>query len=163
MATGFIASKMLWPMEIAGRDGRTIRDVWGDDDPCAYLGITVPGFPNLFLTYGPNTNLAHGGSIIFHTECQVRYIAQALRDMIENGKPAIEARPDVHDDYNRRVDEAHRGMVWAHPGVTSWYKNKDNRVTVTSPWTLLDYWKLTREYNPADYIARTEALPIAAE
>jgi 4-hydroxyacetophenone monooxygenase len=58
---------MLWPMDIRGRGGRTIRGVWGDDDPRTYLGITVPSFPNLFLTYGPNTNLAHGGSIIFHT------------------------------------------------------------------------------------------------
>ena len=48
-------------------------------------------------------------------------------------------------------DEAHRGMVWAHPGVTSWYKNRHNRVTVTSPWTLLDYWTLTRHYEPAAY------------
>ncbi len=153
MATGFQASKMLFPMQITGRDGLTIREIWGDDDPRAYLGITVPGFPNLFLIYGPNTNLAHGGSIIFHTECQVRYIAQALRDMIENDQAAIEVRPEVHDAYNIRLDEACRGMVWAHPGVTSWYKNKHNRVTVTSPWTLLDYWKLTRHYAPEEYFA----------
>ena len=165
-ATGFTASKMLWPMDIEGRGGRTIRGTWGDDDPRAYLGITAPGFPNLFLTYGPNTNLAHGGSIIFHTECQVRYIAQALRDMIENGHAAIEVRPEVHDDYNTRVDEACRTMVWAHPGVTSWYKNKHNRVTVTSPWTLLDYWKLTRHYVPEDYRISSKVTPlegIAAE
>lgn len=154
LATGFTASKMLSPMDIEGRDGATIRGRWGDDDPRAHLGITVPGFPNLFLEYGPNTNLAHGGSIIFHTECQVRYVCQALIDMIEKGLDTIEVRPEAHDDYNRRVDEAHRGMVWAHPGVTSWYKNKDNRVTVTSPWTLLDYWKLTRRYEPAEYVAR---------
>jgi 4-hydroxyacetophenone monooxygenase len=153
LATGFIASKMLWPLDIAGVAGRTIRGQWGDDDPRAYLGITVPGFPNLFLTYGPNTNLAHGGSIIFHTECQVRYIAQALRDMIETGVPAIDVRPEVHDAYNAKVDAEHRGMVWAHPGVTSWYKNKDNRVTVTSPWTLLDYWRLTRDYVPSEFVA----------
>jgi 4-hydroxyacetophenone monooxygenase len=151
MATGFTASKMLWPMDIKGRGGRTIRGLWGDDDPRAYLGITVPGFPNLFLIYGPNTNLAHGGSAIFHSECQVRYIAQALREMIENGWPAIEVRQDVHDAFNVRVDEACRQMVWSHPGVTSWYKNKDNRITVTSPWTLLDYWTMTRHFVPADY------------
>ena len=151
MATGFTASKMLWPMEITGRGGRTIRGTWGDDDPRAYLGITVPGFPNLFLTYGPNTNLAHGGSIIFHSECQVRYIAQALREMIENGHATLEVRPDVHGEYNRLLDEACRGMVWAHPGVTSWYKNKHNRVTVTSPWTLLDYWKFTRYFVREEY------------
>ena len=115
----------------------------------------MPGFPNLFTIYGPNTNLAHGGSIIFHTECQVRYIVQAIREMIETGMPAIEVRQDVHDDYNRRLDEACRGMVWSHPGVTSWYKNKDNRITVTSPWTLLDYWTMTREFVPEDFRATT--------
>jgi 4-hydroxyacetophenone monooxygenase len=153
MATGFNASKMLWPIDIRGRDGRTIRGIWGDDDPRAYLGITVPGFPNLFLTYGPNTNLAHGGSIIFHTECQVRYITQALREMIESGYSTLEVRTDVHDGYNKLVDEKCRNMVWAHPGVTSWYKNRHNRVTVTSPWRLLDYWKLTRHFVPEEYRA----------
>jgi 4-hydroxyacetophenone monooxygenase len=151
MATGFQASKMLWPMDIKGRGGQTIRDIWGDDDPRAYLGITVPGFPNLFVTYGPNTNLAHGGSIIFHHECQIRYILQALREMVETGRDTLEVRQKVHDEYNRLVDEKCRDMVWAHPGVTSWYKNKHNRVTVNSPWRLLDYWKLTREFAPEDY------------
>jgi 4-hydroxyacetophenone monooxygenase len=163
LATGFTASKMLWPMEVAGRGGTTIRDIWGDDDPRAHLGITVPGFPNLFLAYGPNTNLAHGGSIIFHSECQVRYICQALIDMIEKRQDSIEVRAEAHDDYNRRVDAAHHGMVWAHPGVTSWYKNKHNRVTVTSPWTLLDYWRLTRRYEPAEYIGTQPAAAVAAE
>lgn len=153
LATGFQASKMLWPMEIKGRNGRTIRDIWGDDDPRAYLGITVPGFPNLFVTYGPNTNLAHGGSIIFHLECQVRYILQALREMVEQGYVTLEVRPDVHDGYNKLVDEKCRNMVWAHPGVTSWYKNRHNRVTVTSPWRLLDYWRLTRHFVPEEYRA----------
>jgi 4-hydroxyacetophenone monooxygenase len=151
LATGFQASKMLWPLEIKGRGGRTIRDLWGDDDPRAYLGITVPRFPNLFVTYGPNTNLAHGGSIIFHHECQIRYILQALREMIEKDRATLEVRQGVHDDYNRLVDEKCRNMVWAHPGVTSWYKNRHNRVTVTSPWRLLDYWRLTREFDPEEY------------
>lgn len=151
MATGFSASRMLAPMHIAGRDGVTIRDVWGDDDPRAYLGITVPKFPNFFVTYGPNTNLAHGGSIIFHLESQVRYITQALVNMIENNISEIEVRGDVHDRYNTEVDAACRAMVWSHPRVTSWYKNKDNRVTVTSPWKLKDYWSLTHEFSPADY------------
>ena len=163
MATGFQASKMLWPMEITGRGGQTIRGAWGDDDPRAYLGITAPEFPNLFLTYGPNTNLAHGGSIIFHTECQVRYIAQALREMIETGHSTFEVRAGVHDKYNRILDETCRTMVWSHPGVTSWYKNKHNRVTVTSPWTLLDYWKMTRTFVPEEYHASLSVAELAAE
>jgi 4-hydroxyacetophenone monooxygenase len=72
LATGSDARRMLAPMQIQGRDGRTLRDVWGDDDPRAYLGITVPDFPNLFMLYGPSTNLAHGSSAIYHTEYQVR-------------------------------------------------------------------------------------------
>ena len=87
MATGFHAARMLWPMEITGRGGRTIRALWGDDDPRAYLGITVPGFPNFFMLYGPNTNLGHGGSAIFHSECQVRYAMHCLRELIETGAP----------------------------------------------------------------------------
>jgi 4-hydroxyacetophenone monooxygenase len=150
-STGFQASRILWPMEIRGLNGLKLRDVWGDDDPRAHLGITTPGFPNFFMTYGPNTNIAHGGSIIFHTECQVRYIMQALRYMIERDHKVLEVRSDVHDDYNRMVDEKHQNMVWAHPGVMSWYKNKRNRVTVTSPWKLLDYWKLTRNFNADDF------------
>ncbi len=151
LATGFQASRMLAPMDIQGRGGRSIRDAWGDDDPRAYLGMTAPGFPNLFMLYGPNTNLAHGGSIIFHTECQVRYIAQALRHMLEAGTPLLEVRQEVHDAYNARLDDVARNMVWTHPGVNSWYKNKHNRLTVTSPWRLLDYWRMTRQFAPADF------------
>jgi 4-hydroxyacetophenone monooxygenase len=151
LATGFQASRMLWPLDIRGRNGRTIRGEWGDDDPRGYLGITVPYFPNLFLIYGPNTNLAHGGSIIFHTECQVRYIMQALREMIEQGYTTVEVRQDVHDLYNHRLDEKAQSMVWAHPGVTSWYKNDRNRITVTSPWRLLDYWAMTRHFVPEEF------------
>ena len=150
-ATGFQASKMLWPMTIRGRDGRTLREQWGDDDPRAYLGMTAPGYPNLFMLYGPNTNLAHGGSIIFHTECQVRYIMQALRTLIEDGLDSLEVRPEVCERYNQRLDEKAADMVWTHPGVTSWYKNARNRLTVTSPWRLLDYWAMTREFNPAEF------------
>lgn len=151
LATGFQASRVLWPMEIVGRDGVTIRDRWGDDDPRAYLGMTVPEFPNLFVTFGPNTSLAHGGSAIFHFECQVRYICQALRSMIESRSTNIEVKRSVHDEFNERVDEKCREMVWSHTGVKSWYKNEKGRVTVTSPWRLVDYWELTRNFDENDF------------
>jgi 4-hydroxyacetophenone monooxygenase len=160
LSTGFQASRMLWPLDIRGRDGHTIRGDWGDDDPRAYLGITVPHYPNLFLIYGPNTNLAHGGSIIFHTECQVRYIMQGLREMVERDYATMEVRQDVHDRYNHRVDETAQGMVWTHPGVTSWYKNDRNRLTVTSPWRLLDYWAMTHHFVPDEFrVAKLGQIP----
>ncbi len=151
-ATGFQASRLLWPLEIEGAGGHTIRTDWGEDDPRAYLGMTVPHYPNLFLLYGPNTNLAHGGSIIFHSECQVRYIMQALRLMIEEGVRSLEVNQQAHDEYNARLDAKARDMVWTHPGVTSWYKNSRNRLTVTSPWRLLDYWTMTREFDSGSFI-----------
>jgi len=152
LATGFQAAKILSPMEITGRGGRTINEAWANDDPRAYKGMTVPGFPNLFITFGPNTNLAHGGSAIFHFECQIHYIMQALREMIEAQWDTVEIRTEVHDAYNRLVDQKCSNMVWAHPGVSNWYKNKDNRVTLTSPWRLVDFWELTRHFEPSEYV-----------
>ena len=124
------------------------------EDPRAYLGVTVPDFPNLFCLYGPNTNLGHGGSIIFHTECQVRYVVRCLREMLERGMSSIEVRRDVHDEYNDRVDAMHANMVWSHAGMSSWYKNAQGRVTTNSPWRLVDYWKMTEEPDLADYHVR---------
>jgi 4-hydroxyacetophenone monooxygenase len=152
LATGFHASRLLWPMDIRGRGGVSIRELWGDDDPRAFMGMTVPGFPNLFVLAGPNTILSHGGSAIFHAECQVHYITQALREMVEQRIETLEVRPEVHDRYNALVDDKHRNMVWAHPGVTSWYKNRQNRVTMSSPWRLVDYWRLTHDFRSADYV-----------
>lgn len=152
MATGFEASRMLAPMSIIGREGKDLRKIWGDDDPRAHLGITVPGFPNFYMIYGPNTNLAHGGSAIFHSECQVRYISQALREVIERGAASIECRQEPFEAYNERVDEAHRGMVWAHSGVSNWYKNKKGRVVMNSPWRLVDYRNMTAALDTADFV-----------
>lgn len=151
-ATGFLAMKMLHPMRIVGRGAKEIHDVWGDDDARAYLGITVPDFPNFFMLVGPNTGLAHGGNQIFMAECQVKHIMLALRDMLENGHRTIEPKQDVHDRYNEKVDELHRGMVWMHPGMTNWYRNRHGRVFAISPWRLVEYWKMTSAFTPSDYV-----------
>ena len=152
LATGFFAQKMLWPMEVRGRGGQSIRDIWGDDNPRAYLGITVPNFPNLFMLYGPGTNLAHGGSAIYHTECQVRYIMQCLRELIETGAESMEVRREPHDTFNELLDETHAKMVWAHRGVGNWYKNKDGKVVTNSPFRLIDYRRMTEKLDRSDYI-----------
>ncbi|WP_288586230.1 NAD(P)/FAD-dependent oxidoreductase [uncultured Methylobacterium sp.] len=150
-ATGFQAGRMLWPMDIRGRFGRSIREAWGDDDPRAYLGITVPGFPNMFVMYGPNTNLGHGGSAMFLAECQVRYTLSCLTAMIAQGWSEIECRPDVHDAYNRKVDDELSTLVWTHPSVNSWYKNAKGRITTNQPWRLVDYWRMTKNVDFSDY------------
>jgi 4-hydroxyacetophenone monooxygenase len=152
-ATGFHANRFLWPMEIVGRSGVTLRELWGEE-PRAYLGIAVPQFPNLFCLYGPGTNLAHAGSIIFHSECQVRYVMGCLVALLSNGFSRMDCRQDVHDAYAARFDARHAQLVWSHPGVSNWYKNADGRVLTTSPWRLVDYWSWTRTPELADYDLR---------
>ena len=150
LATGYRAQCPLYPIEVIGTNG-SIRDHWGEDDPRAHLGITVPDFPNLFMIYGPNTNLGHGGSALFHSECQIRYIMQALREMIENDIDIVEVRKEPFEAYNRKLDAEFEGMVWTHPGVTSWYKNKAGRVVTNSPWALCVYRNLTASFDPSDF------------
>jgi 4-hydroxyacetophenone monooxygenase len=149
LATGFHARKFLWPMEIRGPRG-TLQDQWGEE-PRAYLGITVPGFPNLFCLYGPNTNPVVG-SVIFMLECQIDYVIRCLALLVEHGDAAMECRQDVHDEYNARVDAEHEQMVWRHPKVHSYYNNDDGRVVTNAPWRLLDYWRMTREPVSDDFL-----------
>ncbi|MGH7899873.1 MAG: flavin-containing monooxygenase, partial [Candidatus Binatia bacterium] len=153
LATGFKADHFLWPMKITGPSGVVLNEHWGDD-PRAYLGITIPGFPNLFCLYGPNTNLVHGGSIIFHSECQVRYILGCLRLMLESGYASMDCKQDVHDAFNARVDEANAKRAWGMPRVQSWYKNSKGRITQCWPWRLVDYWSATQGPNPTDFVFR---------
>jgi len=150
LATGYKAQCPLYPIEVVGTNG-SIRDHWGEDDPRAHLGITVPDFPNLFLIYGPNTNLGHGGSALFHSECQIRYIMQGLREMIEQDVDVLEVKKEPYIEYNSKLDAEFEDMVWTHPGVTSWYKNKSGRVVTNSPWALSKYHTLTAEFSPAEF------------
>jgi len=149
LATGFHARRFLWPIDVVGPAGR-LHERWGDV-PQAYLGITVPGFPNLFCLYGPNTNPVVG-SVIFMLECQVDYVVRALTLLVDGGYAAMECRDEVFDDYNARVDAAMEQMVWRHPRVRSYYNNDDGRVVTNAPWRLLDYWRMTRCPDPADYV-----------
>jgi 4-hydroxyacetophenone monooxygenase len=149
-ATGFHATQFLAPMNIVGRHGKSLRDVWGDE-PRAYLGMCVPDFPNLFCLYGPATNLAHAGSIIFHSECQVRYSTACIQALIERGARAMDCRREVYEDYGRRLAAELETLVWSHPAADSWYRNRAGRVVTTSPWRLADYWKWTRAPDLSDY------------
>jgi 4-hydroxyacetophenone monooxygenase len=152
LATGFQASRMLWPLEIIGRDGVSIHEAWHQDEPRSYLGMTTPGFPNMFMLLGPTTALAHGGSVLFHTEAQVRYISTLLGTMINTEAGAIECTLEASERYTAAADEAHRRLVFSHPGMDNWYKNRSGRVVTVSPWRLVDYWQMTRSPDLSDYI-----------
>jgi 4-hydroxyacetophenone monooxygenase len=154
-ATGFDAQRLLHPLDIVGRND-SIRDVWGDDDPRAFLGMSAPGFPNLFFMYGPNTNLGHGGSWITMAECQARYVSGLLSIMIDEDLRSLECRPSSHEAYNRDLDETHARMVWTHPAMDSWYRNAAGRVVTNSPWRVADYWRMTQQADLVDYVVTAQ-------
>jgi 4-hydroxyacetophenone monooxygenase len=148
--TGFQASRFLTPMKVTGRGGVDLHEQW-DGDARAYLGVTVPGFPNLFCLYGPNTNIVINGSIIYFSECGVRYLVDCVRHVLASGAKALEVKRDVHDAFNERVDAENRQMAWGWSDVNSWYKNDHGRVAQNWPFTLLEYWQRTLQVDPDDY------------
>jgi 4-hydroxyacetophenone monooxygenase len=148
--TGFTASDFLMPMKVTGRGGRDLHETW-HGDARAYLGITVPHFPNLFMTYGPNTNIVVNGSIIFFSECEIDYIVGCLEMLLRGGYGGLDCKTSVHDAYNAEIDDRNQHMAWGAASVNSWYKNRYGRVSQNWPSTLVEYWQRTREPRAADY------------
>jgi 4-hydroxyacetophenone monooxygenase len=150
-ATGFQPLRVCAPMEIRGRAGRTLRDVWGEDSAQAYLGMTVPEFPNLFCLLGPNTFAGHGGSAVLTIELQMRYVMQMLALMAERDLASVECRAAVYDAYNDELAEALGRTIWAYPGLTTYYRNSAGKIVVPMPWTNAEYWRRTRYVSAEDF------------
>ena len=151
VATGFRSNLFLWPMEIVGRSGASLVDRWGDY-PRAFQGAAVPDYPNLFCLYGPNTNIVHGGSIIYQTECQVHYVMQCIALMVEKRLRSMEVREDVNDEYNDQVQAISETLAWGHPGVQSWYKNSQGHVVNNSPFSLQKFWEINHDLVVDHYV-----------
>jgi 4-hydroxyacetophenone monooxygenase len=150
-ATGFHHTRVLWPIDIVGREGQHLSELWGER-PAAYLGMTVPDFPNLFLMYGPGTHLAHGASLIFNSECQMHYISQCLAELADGGHRTMEPLPEKLEDWHRRHQEEMSMLVWSQPSIEhSYFKNADGEIHTVMPFRVVDYWHWTRQMDPADY------------
>ncbi|MEV5720914.1 NAD(P)/FAD-dependent oxidoreductase [Amycolatopsis mediterranei] len=145
--TGFAATEFLGRMRVRGLGGRSLQDEWSGGAR-AYLGMTVPGFPNLFCVYGPNTNLG-AGSIIYMIERQARYIRQAVERLTRPGVSYLDVRPEVEDSYDREVQQRLGRSVWT--ACTSWYRQADGRVTTNWPGLVTEYDRRTRRFDVADY------------
>jgi 4-hydroxyacetophenone monooxygenase len=152
-ATGFQPLKIR--MKVIGRHGRTLDDIWGQNpsDPRAYLGITIPDLPNFFLLYGPNTNVGSSATVTFNSETQVQHVLECLTAMREKGIASISVRPEVHDAYNDRADAELARMVWNSPALQhTWYRSgKDGRIATNLPFSVIDYWWMTRHADLADF------------
>ena len=157
LATGFQTTAFLAPMRIAGLDGRSLDAEWADGAR-AYRGIAVSGFPNLFLMYGPNTNLGHN-SIIFMIECQTRYILGAIRTLIERDLAYLDLSRSVMEADDARTQAALAGTVWAATGK-SWYKTEKGRITNNWSGSTVRYWWVTRRFDGEHYRARARK-PVA--
>ena len=148
-ATGFKAQNFFYPINIDGGSG-SFEKIYRDS-PSSYLGITFSSLPNFFAMYGPGTNLAHAGSIIFNSECQINYICSAIEYMLSNDLKVIRVKPEIEKQYQDKFDMRHEKMVWQHPKVSSWYQNSKGKVVTTSPWRLVEYWNWTNNFNQDDY------------
>jgi 4-hydroxyacetophenone monooxygenase len=150
LATGFDVLHFLTSFEIVGRGGLKLQEEWNDDGR-AYLGTTVPGFPNFFCLYGPNLQPGHGGSIVLTLERQVRHVVQALGAMSAQSAGAIEVERVAHDAYNEGIDTLLSTMVWTHPGMTTYYRNAAGRIVVNNPYRNAQFWNLTEQLDFAHY------------
>jgi cation diffusion facilitator CzcD-associated flavoprotein CzcO len=161
-ATGFRTTEFMFPMEIAGSGGRTLRDTWAEGAH-AHLGITVPGFPSLFLMYGPNTNTS-GGSIIFYEEQQAGYIRQALEMVRGRSAGAIEVREEVEAASDRELQARFNGTAWV--ACDSWYRDRSGRIVANWPGYMREYEERVRKIDPSEYrlvpAPEREPEPVAA-
>ena len=139
--TGFHSTEFLSPIRVTGRDGRTLDDAWRDGAE-AYLGLAVPGFPNLFVLYGPNTNLGHN-SILFMIEQQVDFVRSVIAEMMERDAAATEVEESAMRRYRDEMADALDDTVWSED-CSSWYKNSAGRITNNWPDFSINYRRRLR-------------------
>jgi cation diffusion facilitator CzcD-associated flavoprotein CzcO len=147
LATGFKTHEFVAPMEIAGPAG-TLAEAWADIAR-AYLGVTVPGFPNLFLLYGPNTN-GGAGSVVATIEASIAHVLAALRELDRRGAATIEVRREAADAFDAELRRALAATVW-HSGCTNWYVDERGNDPSQWPWTWSEYRRRTAALDPAAY------------
>ena len=151
LATGFQVGKMAARLNITGRDGMRLKDEWAVDNPSAYLGVSISGFPNLFCMMGPGTGLGHGGSAMFQAEVQARYVAECVTGMLNSGDRSMEVKTAVQQEFVDRLDAEHAQMIWMHPALRTYYRIAKGRVWSLLPWRVVDYWHMARRVNRDDY------------
>ena len=143
-ATGFNVAKMIGDLTIKGIDGRDLGEEWGEEDPRSYMGMVMPGYPNLFWTVGPNSAPNHAAGQNLISECQVNWIIDALDKVVANGAKSIEVTQEAFEEWNRKVEKRMPDMIWTHPKANSYYNNSKGRVFLSWPWRLVDFFNETR-------------------
>jgi cation diffusion facilitator CzcD-associated flavoprotein CzcO len=148
--TGFKTVEAVAELNVAGRDGVKLQDVWRDGIE-AHHGITVAGFPNFFLLLGPNTGLAHN-SVVFMIESQVQHVMSCLRLLARKRGNTIEVRASALRRFNDGIQRRLSRAVWSEGGCTSWYLDADGVNRALWPGFSFEYWARTRRARPGDYV-----------
>jgi cation diffusion facilitator CzcD-associated flavoprotein CzcO len=146
-ATGFKTNDFMFPMRIVGADGLELEDYWSGGAH-AHLGMCVPGFPSMFVLYGPNTNTS-GGSILVYLEAQAAYVRQALQHVRARGTGAIEVLPEVEAASDRALQARFAGTAWLE--CDSWYRNENGRIVANWPGYMREYLEQTRQLDASEY------------
>ena len=147
-ATGYAAADYLGQIDVVGEGGTSLRETWRDG-AYAYLGMAVPGFPNFFMLYGPNTNVG-SNSVIFMLEAQARYIVRALVHMRHRRKSYVAVRRDVMADFIAKIDTWLAGTVWL-TRCHNYFRAANGRVVTQWPRSARAFWGMTRRFRAADY------------
>ena len=144
-ATGFKANDFLWPMEIRGREGKRVEELWQKDGARAYLGTMLPGFPNFFMIYGPNTNNFGGLQIVDFEEMVTRFALQCIGGLISQNKRTVDVSLDAYWRYNDEVDRAEALMIYKDPRAHNYYKNDSGRSAANNPIDIRKIWTWLRD------------------
>ncbi len=152
-ATGFRANDLLWPMEITGRNGLTVEQFWAKDGCRAHVaGSTMPGFPNMFILFGPNTNPAQGGGIVNHEEMVTRFALECFAKLILTGKKSVEVSQFAFEQYNEKLDQRERLKIYTDDRAQNFFMNSYRRSSVMCPFGPSELWQMLREQNQGDLI-----------
>ncbi len=151
-ATGFRANECLWPMEVLGRGGRSVHDLWSKDGPRAYIGVMVPGFPNLFLIYGPNMNPYGGLGVVNHEEMATRFLLDCISELILTGKSSVDVTEQAYWRYNDQLDEREKFKIYKDPRANSYYRNEHGRSVTNCPFPGNEMWHRLRRPDFGDLI-----------
>ncbi len=146
-ATGFKSTDFMFPMRVNGGDGVELHEYWSGGAH-AHLGICVPGFPNMFVMYGPNTNTS-GGSIIVYLEAQAGYIRQAIEQLSARRAGAIEVRAEVEHASDRELQARFAGTAWTQ--CDSWYRDENGRIVTNWPGYMREYLERTARLDTGEY------------
>ncbi len=149
-STGYDATDGVISYPVVGKGGRSVQDVWAEF-PRAYLGTSLPGFPNFFVVTGPNTGIGHT-SAIFVIEAQMEYIRRAIQAVQKQGAKAIEVKPQAEADYTTMIHREMKQTVWQSGGCTSWYKSKSGHVIAMFPGFSFTFRQMAKAFKPGDHV-----------